>query len=256
MKPVTLIGLILCLGFNARAERREIDIAVAQGISFPSVGGNITFSHGLVFQNPVGAAQQDGARFTIDGYQGPGATFVGAEIGYGKGNWGLAAGAGKDTKCTSCDTSTAGTVAVVVGPVGIGARFQNDFSGLGLLIGASGKHRLGIVGVTGTGDTANYGLGYAYNGGNFVISIDASKHQSNPKVNTDDIIYATGGVAFAVDIVQLSIDYDTQLNQPENYTTTDTKNLWFGIGFGSGSWRLNIYSDYIGDTAAAFTSYF
>lgn len=240
-------------------------IAVGQGISSPTSTSMINFSSGYTSESPLGTIYQNGFRVTAQYDKDDDANKTeafGAEVGYGQGEWGIAAGQRK-RDCTNCDSTTAGAVGVSIGSVGVGVRFQEDIYALGVLINPNGNHRFGLMaesndsGGSGSNITA-YGLGYSYVEAQYTLTLDVSSRTFENDTIDDDRMQVTPGVMFRADIFQLSINDKITLNSDDNNPAHDDEDhsLWFGVGLGGDRYHLAVYSDYVNEIAVAGTLFF
>ena len=256
-KKITCLFVILFSGSLVLAKGSTQSLAISQGVSSPTTTSTINFSNGFTSENPVGVAYQTNFRLTAQAASGNGSDSFGAELGIGTGKYGFALGY-YDNNCTDCSVS--GALAGVFGGVGVGLRFEEDISTVGLIFGANDTNRIGlVVGIFDpTGNDNNItslGLGYSYVGGEVTFSIDASKRIFEDKAITDDTSLVTPGVAVAINRISISLSYDILVNEPAGTTTTN--DLWVGVGVDGGSdWNMAFYSDYVSDFAFAGSLYF
>ena len=260
--------LLLCLlvvsqsARGAQSERAANLIAIGQGISSPTLTSTINFTSGYTSESPLGTLYQNGARVTGEYDRNDSSDAVGAEIGYGKGTWGIAAGYRKPN-CTNCDGSGAGALGVDVGNIGVGIRFGKDLYAAALLFNPQGKHRFGLMGeLNQSSNSAQklsaYGAGYSYVASQVTFTIDASSRQFDDKTIDDKRVLVTPGVMVRADIVQLTLNDKITLNHDKNNAaqTGSDNELWFGIGIGGDRAHLAVYSHYFDDLAIAGSFFF
>ena len=237
-------------------------IAVGQGISSPTSTSTINFSSGYTSESPLGTIYQGGFRATVEYDSNDNTKAYGAEVGYGQGDWGAAVGHRK-SECTNCEGTTAGAVGINVSNFGVGLRFGKDLSGAALLINPHGDHRFGFMaelnngGGSGSNVTA-YGLGYAYVAAQYTFSIDASSRSFENKLIVDNRMQITPGLMMRVDIFQLTINDKITINRDKNNTAQNDSDhaFWFGVGLGSDTAHIALYSHYVNDFALAASLFF
>ncbi len=257
----TIFSVLVLLGSLQliAAEKNANVLAVGQGISSPTSTSTINFSSGYTSENPLGTIYQKGFRLTGEYDSNDNSKNYGAELGYGQGSWGLAAGHRKPD-CSGCDGTTAGAVGVDVGGFGLGLRFGKELYAVGVLINPQGENRFGIMAeVNNAGsDVTAYGLGYSYVGDQITFSVDASARSYEDKTIDDDRIQITPGLMLRADILQLSINDKITLNKDDNNPAHDDRNhdVWFGIGIGGDRGHVALYSHYVNDFALAATLFF
>jgi hypothetical protein len=251
---------------GAAAAKNTNVLAVGQGLSAPTSTSTINFSSGYTSESPLGTIYQNGFRLTgqYDSDENAGTTTktYGAEVGYGQGDWGLAAGQRK-SDCDNCEATSSGAVGINVADFGVGLRFGKDLTALALLINPHGGNRFGLMaelnksGGSGNDITA-YGIGYSYVASQLTFTIDASKRNFENKAITDDRIQVTPGLMLRADHFQLSVNDKITLNKDKNNATHDDEDhdIWFGIGFGGDKGHLAFYSQYVNDFAFAGTLFF
>ncbi len=260
--------LLFCLftlslpALGAQSERSANLLAIGQGISSPSTTSTINFTSGYMSQSPLGTLYQNGSRVTGEYDRNNSSDAVGAEIGYGKGSWGIAAGYRKPN-CTNCDGSGAGALGIDVGNIGVGIRFGKDLYSAAVLFNPQGNHRFGLMGELNQSSNSTsrlnaYGVGYSYVAQQATFTIDASGRSFNDKTIDDKRILITPGVMFRADIVQLTLNDQITVNHDQNNATqTGSDNqLWFGIGIGGERAHLAVYSHYFDDLAVAGSFFF
>ncbi len=266
MRFVSLLVLLSVGSLSWAAGSKNTNlIAIGQGISSPTSTSTINFSSGYTPENPLGTIYQNGFRVTAQYDRADDANETeafGAEIGYGQGEWGVAAGHRK-RDCQNCDGTSAGAVGVSIGDIGVGVRFQEDIYALGVLFNPNGNHRFGLMaesnesGASGSNVTA-YGLGYSFVESQYTLTLDVSSRDFENSTIDDDRMQVTPGVMFRADIFQLSINDKITLNNDENNPAHDDEDhsLWFGVGLGGDSYHLAVYSDYFNEIAVAGTLFF
>jgi hypothetical protein len=256
-----VISILISLLFakTTRAETRSSNlIAVGQGISSPTSTSTLHFSSGYTYENPVGTIYQNGFRLTAQYDKGTNAT-TGAELGYGQGKWGAAAGYQKND-CDSCEATSAFAIGLNLSDVGVGFRFTDDIYAIGIIFNSQGQHRFGLMaqldetGGTGSNIT-EYGLGYSYVNSQVTLSLDASTRSYENSSIKDDRVIFTPGVMLRADMFQLSVNNRMVLNKSSSQTDKDST-LWFGIGIGGDKWHLVYYSDYVNENAIAASLFF
>ncbi len=234
-------------------------LAVGQGVSSPTSTSTVNFSSGYTAENPIGTVYQKDVRLTGE-YDKNGTDGYGVELGYGNGSWGAAAGHRK-RDCEDCDGRSAGAVGLTISDFGLGFRFEEDLSTIGLLFNPKGTHRLGIIAqVTEVeGDNNNltaYALGYAYVSGDFTFALDASKlDYEDDSVLTDNLII-TPGIGLRSGKLQVSVNDRITIykNDPDTTSDNETKHdFWFGVGLGGDRFHLALYSDYVNELSLALS---
>lgn len=264
---VILSMLLTLMAYDAFAmdSKNTNLIAVGQGISSPTTTSTINYSSGYTAESPLGTLYQNGFRITgeydsKDGNDGNKA--YGAELGYGQGKWGVAAGYRK-SDCTDCKGVTSGAVGVDVSDLGIGFRFTENISGAALLFNPHGVHRFGLMAElnTSAGSGSNvtaYGLGYSYVATQFTFTIDASGRSFENKTVKDDRIQVTPGLMLRADIFQFTINDKITLNKDKNNAAQDDRDhdVWFGAGLGGDKWHIAAYSKYVNDFAVVGSLFF
>lgn len=252
-------------------------IAVGQGISSPSLTSTVNFSTGYTHESPVGVVYQNSWRATLeydtdnDEHRND-RTGYGAELGYGTGNAGIAAGY-YTRDCDNCDGRFAGSAAAVVANVGVGLRYEKDLYTASVLINPHGTHRFGLIAEM-NGDDDNdssnnnngiandlktYGIGYSYVASQWTFTVDASQRDYENETLSDRRILLSPGVMVRADFLQLSLTDEITLNNRENSSSTedDTHHeLWFGVGAGGQSWHVAGYGNYFNDVSLALSFFF
>ncbi len=273
MNLISLFTLLLVpsLTFAAGGARNDDNlIAVGQGISSPTLTTTVNFSSGYTHESPIGTIYQNSFRVTGEydtsndndssGNRNSGS---GAELGYGTGHAGLAAGYYK-RNCNNCDGKFAGAAAVAGDAVGAGLRYEKDILTIGLLFNPNGMHRFGLIGeVNDSGGSGakvtTYGAGYAHVGNNWTFAIDASKRNYENSATYADRMMITPGVSVRADFLQLTLNDKIILHDRQNDNVNDERTkheVWFGVGGGGASWHLVGYSKYVNDVALAFSFFF
>ena len=251
----------MCSLALAKADDANL-VAIGQGISSPSSTSTINYSSGYTSENPVGVLYQNNFRLSVQYDQNDDSDApkgLGAEFGYGTGEWGAAIGHYK-RDCTGCEGNTAGALAINLSGVGFGVKIREDIYGLGLLFNTHGNNRVGLMfEVNDTGGDGNkinsYALGYSYVATNFTITVDASKQDyENSTAGNNDLVLLTPGVGLRItDTVQVSVNDRIVLDDGKNVD----EDLWFGVGLGGGgNWHFAGYSDYVNDLALVLSVYF
>jgi len=250
----------------AEGESKENLLSISQGISSPSITSTVNYSNGFTKENPVGVAYQDSARLSLqydsgDNDVGETNDGYGGEFGMGNGILGLAVGY-YTRNCDGCDGDTAGSLGVILGGLGLGVRVMEERYTAGLLVGANGKHRFGLVGDLRDpdGDDNNitsYGAGYSYVENKYTLTVDASKLDYEDKAIEDDLILLTPGIAIRFGMVALSASYDMRINEDDDANDSDDNDLWWGVGIGEGkTWHLAIYGDYVNEWSLSGSLFF
>jgi hypothetical protein len=260
--------LLFCLlvisqsAFGAQSQRSANLLAIGQGVSSPSTTTTVNFSSGYTSESPLGTLYQNGSRVTGEYDRNDSSDAVGAEIGYGKDTWGIAAGYRKPN-CANCDGSAAGDLGIDVGNIGVGIRFGKDLYAAGILFNPQGTHRFGLMGeINQSSNSASklsaYGVGYSYVAQQVTFTIDASGRSFDDKTIDDKRILVTPGVMLRADIVQLTLNDRITLNHDQNNAaqTGSDNELWFGIGIGGDKAHLAVYSHYFNDLAIAGSFFF
>lgn len=239
-------------------------LAIGQGISSPTLTSTINYSNGYTNENPVGVAYQTTMRLTGEYFTGNDSNNndndgIGAELGVGNGSLGFAVGY-LDTDCNNCEAVTAGALAGIWSGIGLGIRFEEDISTVGLLLNAQGAHRLGLMAelneVEGDlNDITRYGVGYSYVSSQYTLTVDASKRDYEDPNTNDDVILVTPGIALHFSMLSLSVSYDTYVNDEDN--SNNDNDLWWGLGISpSSNFHLAIYGDYVREIAVAGSFFF
>ncbi|MGE0172891.1 MAG: hypothetical protein AB7T49_08905 [Oligoflexales bacterium] len=259
-QPLRKMFAALCLlasSLGQAAESKSPLLAVGQGIASPAAP--ITFfSNGFTRQNPVGVAWQKGGRVTLahDRGDGDGNKGYGAELGLGQGDLGLAIGY-YERDCDGCDETILGSVGFLMGGIGAGATVHEDSNTVGLMFGAEGNHRLGLVGHIYDGptddlDIVSYGLGYGFVHNNLTLVVDASKRKHKDEIAGDDLVLVTPGMTLSMSMIQVSVSYHMYLEDDEEEDDDDRNDLWWGLGIGSGDkFHLAVYGDYVNELSVA-----
>lgn len=272
MNLTSLFALMILpsLTFAAGSRNDENLIAVGQGISSPTLTSTVNFSSGYTHENPLGTIYQNSFRVTGEydtsndtdssGNKNSGS---GAEVGYGTGNAGVAAGYYR-RNCNGCDGRFAGSAAVAGDAIGAGLRYEKNILTVGLLFNPKGTHRFGLVAETNeTGGSgakiSTYGAGYAHVGANWTFAIDASKNNFENSATYADRMMITPGVSVRADFLQLTLNDRIILNDRADDLIDDERTkheLWFGVGGSGASWHLVGYSKYVSDVALALSFFF
>lgn len=267
----TILSMLLTLtAYNAFAvdSKNTNLIAVGQGISSPTTTSTINYSSGYTAESPLGTLYQNGFRITgeYDSKNGTNGNrdekATGAEIGYGQGKWGVAAGYRK-SDCDGCKGRTSAAVGVDVSDVGIGFRFGENITGAAVLFNPHGVNRFGIMAELDTtgGSGANvtaYGLGYSYVATQFTFTVDASARSFEDKTVKDNRIQVTPGLMLRADIFQFTINDKITLNKDKDNAAQDDRDhdVWFGAGLGGDKWHIAAYSKYVNDFAVVGSLFF
>jgi len=263
MQIITIILLSLT-GFTALASdtRNTNLIAVGQGISSPTSTSTINYSSGYTSESPLGTIYQNGFRLTAEYDKTDSTEAYGGEIGYGQGEWGIAAGQHK-TDCSGCKATSAAALGLNISDIGVGIRFAEDIYGVGFLFNPRGTHRLGIMveanSTAGNGkDVTSYGVGYSYVETNYTLTLDASKRSFEDKSVDDDRMQLTPGIMLRADMFQISVNDKITLNKDKSNSAQNDKDsvLWLGLGIGGDKFHLAIYSDYVAELALAGSVFF
>ncbi len=237
-------------------------IGIGQGISSPTLTSTVNFSSGYTAENPTGTLYQSGVRLTAEYDSNDTNRAYGAELGYGSGDWGIAAGHRK-SECTNCTGVTSAAGSINFSDVGIGLRASEKLYSLGLLFNVFGANRFGLMGESnssgGSGNgITSYGLGYSHVGEHFTFSIDASTRSFENKGISDSRTQVTPGIMFHTDIFQVSINDKITLNKDKNNAAHDDRDhdWWFGLGLGGDRGHLAFYADYVNEFAFAGSLFF
>lgn len=265
MKPLLLFFSILFAFVipqaHAKGDKGTNLIAVGQGISSPNLTSTVNYSSGPMSENPVGTIYQTGARLTgeYDRNRGEG---YGGELGYGQGEWGIAAGY-YTRKCTNCEGRWAGALGVSIKSLAIGVRLQENVEALGFVFDPNGKHRVGLMGevnkASGNGAYVTaFGAGYSYVASTFTFALDASTrtYENN---SLDKRVYVTPGIALRADKFQVSVNDKITLNRDKNdasQSTGEDQDIWGGVGFGVDKFHFAIYGDYVNELALVVSAMF
>ena len=259
-----IIIIISFVTFAAKASdtRNTNLIAVGQGISSPTSTSTINYSSGYTSESPLGTLYQNGLRLTAEYDKSDSAEAYGGEIGYGRGEWGIAAGQHK-SDCSGCKATSAAALGVNISDIGIGIRFAEDITGAGFLFNPRGTHRIGVMveanSAAGSGKTVTaYGIGYSYAEQSYTLTLDASSRNFEDKSVKDDRMLVTPGIMIRADMFQISVNDKFTLNKDKSNSAQDDKDsvLWFGLGIGGDKYHLAVYSDYVSDIALAASVFF
>ncbi|RYZ71826.1 MAG: hypothetical protein EOP05_11665 [Proteobacteria bacterium] len=264
MRILSLIVFTLLVqpAFAAQVSNANL-LAIGQGISSPTSTSTVNYSSGYTAESPIGTIYQNGVRLTGEYDRNDNDDNFGAELGYGKGTWGVAAGYRKPG-CDNCDGNVAGALGLAIGDFGVGIRFGEDLYSAAVLINPHGTHRFGIMGeLNETAGSASkvtaYGVGYSYVASQFTFTLDASGRSFKDNTVNDDRIVVTPGLGFRVDIVQLTLNDRITLNRDENNAEQREDNehdFWFGIGLGGERWHVAAYSDYVNELSVVGSLFF
>ncbi|MBX9767079.1 MAG: hypothetical protein K2X47_07405 [Bdellovibrionales bacterium] len=261
---LVVVSLLLIFSKNVMAadSKSKNILAVGQGVSSPSSTSTVNYSSGYTSESPLGTIYQNQYRLTGEYLATGSAKAYGAEIGYGQGDWGLAAGYQK-VDCTNCEGTGAGAVGVNVADIGVGIRFGKNLSAAAILLNPQGSHRFGLVGeLNGTGGSGNnvvaYGVGYSYVGEQMTFALDASARAFENSAVNDKRIQVTPGLMLRADKFQFTINDKITLNKDVNNSAQNDKDhdLWFGLGLSGDSWHLAFYSQYVSEFAFAGSLFF
>lgn len=258
-----LIFTLTAQSMLAAAASTQVNIlAVGQGISSPTSTSTVNFSTGYTSENPLGTIYQNGSRVSFEHAKSDTSSGSGAELGYGQGDWGLAAGYFKND-CSGCQGNSSAAVGINIYEIGVGLRLTEDIYGAGFVFNPHGTHRVGLMAENnrsgGTGLSLNsYGLGYSYVASAYTLTLDASSRTFEDSTVNDKRIQVTPGVVLRASILQLSINDRITLNKDKNNPLHDDEDhdLWFGLGLGGDRWHLALYSDYVSDFAASASLFF
>ncbi|MCB0356968.1 MAG: hypothetical protein KDD40_08180 [Bdellovibrionales bacterium] len=264
MKNLILISLFI-FGLQSQAAQRNL-IAVGQGIVSPSVTTNLIISNGFTSENPTGIAYQNGFRISgefdtannnnnMTNNDG-----MGAELGVGNGDMGLAFGYYKED-CTDCEGDVYGGFGILLGDfLGFGVSGQEELYNAGVIFNPKGSMRFGVTASLFNldGDNNNittFGAGVAYYGQAWSFSVDASKRAYENDTIKDDTIKITPGLKMNIEKIHFSFNIDTYNNEPEG-TNTDS-NAWFGLGYGHGEpFNITLYHDYTKEWTFVLSMFF
>ncbi len=271
-----LFGSIICstaaVAATGSSGKQTNLIAVGQGVSSPTLTSTVNFSTGYTHENPIGVVYQNSWRITAEAdhdtddsnSSGNGNDGYGAEVGYGNGTAGLAAGY-YTRDCDNCDGRLAASGGVVVGDaVGVGLRFEEDLYTAGLLFNPQGMHRFGLIfemnDSNGSGnELKSYGAGYSYVATDWTFSIDASKNDYENQATYSDRVMVTPGVMVRASFLQLSLNDNIVLNNRSSSTSNEDEtdhNFWAGVGIGGEQIHLAVYANYENDVSAALSFFF
>lgn len=201
-------------------------------------------------------AYQNGVRITgeFDSTDSNGVTSdsMGAEVGIGNGDMGMALGYYQVNDCDACEEQIYGGFGILLGDfLGFGVSGEEELYNAGIILNPKGKFRFGVVAsyFNFDGDDNNvitYGAGFSYYGNNWAFTVDASKREFEQDTPSSDIIKVTPGLKMTVDFIHLSVNLDNYINEPEGTNVDD--DVWLGLGLGHGDpFNVNFYLDYQGD---------
>ncbi|MBC7754045.1 MAG: hypothetical protein H7Z71_07390 [Moraxellaceae bacterium] len=255
-------------------------IAIGQGISSPTLTSTVNFSTGYTHESPVGVVYQNSWRLSAeydqdnnaDSNNNNGKTGYGAELGYGTGAAGIAAGY-YTRNCTGCEGRWAGSAAAVVADIGVGLRYQKDSYTAAALFNPNGTHRVGLIAEFSSDDdndetnnnngighsVKTYGLGYSYVGSQWTFTVDASQRNYENPTKYSIRLLLSPGLMVRADFLQLSLTDEITLNNRETSTSNvdDTHHeLWFGVGVGDKAWHFAGYAKYVNDMALVGSLFF
>jgi hypothetical protein len=276
----TLFSLLFLLSpfssFAASGSSQANLIAIGQGISSPSLTSTVNFSTGYTHESPVGVIYQNSWRLSGQYDQdnddnSNGRAGHGAELGYGSGTAGIAAGY-YTRNCDSCEGRFAGSAAVALGRVGLGLRYQDDLYTAAVLLNPNDTHRFGFIAEL-SGDDDNddtndigidndlktFGLGYSYVASQWTFTVDVSKRDYQNETKYDSRILLSPGLMVQSDFLQLSVTDEITLNNRENGMSSDDEThheFWFGVGVGDKAWHFAGYGNYVNDLALSGSWFF
>ena len=262
--------LLPALTYAKGSRSDENLVAIGQGISSPTLTSTVNFSSGYTHENPLGTIYQNSFRVTGEydtsnenDSNGNRSSGSGAELGYGTGHAGVAAGYYK-RNCTGCDGRWAGSAGVAGNAIGAGLRYEKDILTVGVLFNPLGLHRFGLIAETndsqGSGaKITTYGAGYAHVANDWTFAIDGSKRNYENSSTYADRILLTPGVSVRADFLQITLNDKITLRDRDNDLVSDERTkheVWFGVGGGGDSWHLVGYSKYVSDVALALSFFF
>jgi len=220
------------------------------GAAAPDVGILVNIIPGMTFENPAGVMYQAGPRVSVQVARSAGKNDTGFEGGYSGQSLGAAVGV-YTPGCDGCKGRTAGILGGAIGKdFYLGGRYQTENSiatyGGGLLVNASGKHRVGAMFSYQNPPTPNssvtaYTGGYAYVTKENTIAVELAGQKLEADPTSSKYMLFSLGYQKRVESLQASINYVRTLN-----TTADPvpESFWAGIGFNGESWHLGAYTNF------------
>jgi hypothetical protein len=215
-------------------------LAVGQGVASPSTTSLVNVNRGLTgAENPAGIMFLKGYKLAAEVIQdtdsGSGfeASYTGNRLGLGVGSF---------TSCSACEDSTNLVLGMNFKKMNLGIRYQTQNSiptyGIGLLVNADGKHRLGLhVEDSNPEDeastTMNTGFGYSYVNNDQTINIERT--QSKTKTTSSSL--TSIGYERKVSSMQVSMTYEMNAD-------TNVDSFWMGAGFKGQTFHLAVYAQY------------
>lgn len=263
-----LVGVLVLFmswaSLHAKNSGEQHLLAISQGISSPSSTSLINFSAGYTWDNPVGVIYQGelraSAHYGVQEDEAIGSAY-GGEVGVSNGDYGFAVGY-LTRDCDSCEGRFAGALGGDFGGFGLGVRFHENQYVLGFMFNPTGTHRLGLVVDHLDPDQDNnnitsLGVGYSYVGDQVTFSLDASKMEYEDPAQENDILLLTPGIAARFGWIAVSLSYHVILNEEDDSVSSDTTDIFWGLGIGTGeTWHLALYGDYDDDLMLVGSLYF
>lgn len=238
--------IILLVSFFIGEGLRANDLAISQGISSPTYTHISLFSNGFTFDNPVGAAYEDGYRGTLS-VDGTTSTSGGLDIGVGDTQYGLGLGF-YSNGCDGCEGYARANLGAIWGGFGFGFGIQEDLYTVGILLNPNGLHRIGFIAEFDDQAGVNNkrfasGVGYAYVLPRFSFSLDVSHRNLEDPSIEDSALLVTPGFAVKVDIFSFSLSYDVYV---ADHANNFSDQLWVGLGAKPfKEWQFIFYGEYI-----------
>lgn len=278
MKSIILVAATFALTLSAQARGNRSfgnTLVLGQGISSPSLTSQVNFKDGFGSENAAGASLYVTPQVNLMYNQGDNSGIktsnYGAELAFGNGKLGLAAGYMKYTAETAGvkteDDNTAGRIGMNFGKMalGIGYLDKNRYSA-GLLINPVGMHKFGVIyetykddDVTINTDESVIGAGYTYDARTWAFTLDASKKTDNKLTGTstanNDIIKLTPAFLISNNWLVATVGYDMYLSD-KNDIYKDVEKFMAGLGFKGDVGQLALYHKYSNDIAAVGTIWF
>ena len=239
------IGLFCWLSWGQSGSGGNTQLlAIAQGISSPSMTNLTLVSNGFTAENPVGASYQGGYRGTLE-IDGNDPTNFGLEAGLGDAQYGLALSY-YSNGCDNCDSLVRGSLSAIWDWFGLGFGVAENLFSIGILLYPQEVHRFGfIVHYDDPNGPSNKfigtGFGYSYVIPSFTFSIDLSHRGAETGAIGDGAMMISPGVAVRINEVSVSISHDFFFSDNGNYSDK----FWFGIGYGDEKdWHVALYGEY------------
>jgi hypothetical protein len=165
----------------------------------------------------------------------------GFEGSYSGKDYGVAAGSW-NAGCSGCISQTAILLGGSFKYLNAGLRYQKvdqtPTYGLGLLVNATGTHRLGVRVENENPDVSassvmKTGVGYSYSNNDDTITIDAVQRKDPTTSSAMNVI----GYKKKVSFLEVTMTYEMD-------TTNSVDRFWMGAGFKGRTFHLSIYSKY------------